>query len=149
ASERAQDAIAGENIRRVSMRAVWMATAIVGAAMATTAGAQTTASAMSPIEVAVAWAPPPTFSAEPEHARHVAGAQDPAPRGMFGGSDLLVLDGGTKAGLQVGQQFFVRRPNSFGSYHDQAARGRGAKTLGWVHVVAANESTAIAHIDHP
>src|SRR5262249_11406001 len=28
------------------------------------------------------------------------------------------------------------------------APGRGAKTLGWVHVVAVNESTAVAQIDH-
>src|SRR5215468_1083992 len=128
--------------------AVWMLTATLSAVVATTAGAQTIVATMSPIEIAVACAPPPTFSAVPEHAQHVAGAQDPAPRMMFGGADLLVLDGGTKAGLQPGQQFFVRRPNSFGTYHAQPAHGRGAKTLGWVHVVAANEATAIAQIDH-
>ncbi|HMF93500.1 MAG TPA: hypothetical protein VKE96_04365 [Vicinamibacterales bacterium] len=127
--------------------AAWIITATVSATLATAAGAQTSAPAMSPIEIAVACAPPPTFSAEPEHAQHVAGAQDPAPRRIFGGNDLLVLDSGTKAGLQPGQQFFVRRSNSFGTYRDQA-HGRGAKTLGWVHVVAANEATAIAQIDH-
>ncbi|HJZ78398.1 MAG TPA: hypothetical protein VKE51_42010 [Vicinamibacterales bacterium] len=128
--------------------AVWVVAAALGAGTSATAGAQPASPAMSSIELAVACAPPPSFSAEPEHAQHVAGAQDSAPRAIFGGHDLLVLDGGTKAGLQLGQQFFVRRPNSFGTYHHQPAYGRGAKTLGWVHVVAANESTAIAQIDH-
>jgi len=119
-------------------------------AAAATAGAQgaAPAPAMSQIEFSIACAPPPTLAADPDKAPRIVGSQDTSPRTVFGGSDLLVLDGGTKAGLQLGQQFFVRRANSFGMYRFQPAHHRGAKTLGWVHVVAVNEATAIAQIDH-
>jgi hypothetical protein len=46
--------------------------------------------------------------------------------------------------VQLGQQFFVRRTVHFGA----SRQGRGTKTLGWVRVVAVNESTAIASVDH-
>src|SRR5262249_40932430 len=49
----------------------------------------------------------------------------------------------TAAGVQLGQQFFIRRTMTFGG--NQISRG--AKTLGWVRVVAVNESTAIASVD--
>jgi hypothetical protein len=133
----------------VTMRgAIWMVTAALVVATAATAGAQAGVPVMSPIEVGVACAPPPSFDAEPDHAPHIIGGQDTAPRSVFGGADLLVLDSGTNAGLQLGQQFFVRRANSFGMYRYRPAHHRGAKTLGWVHVVAVNEATAIAQIDH-
>jgi hypothetical protein len=117
-------------------------------AAAATASAQSGTTPMSGIELSVACAPPPRLTAEPDQAPHIIGAQDPSPRTVFGGSDLLVIDGGTEAGLQLGQTFFVRRANAFGMYRYRPAQGRGAKTLGWVHVVAVNESTAIAQIDH-
>ena len=117
-------------------------------AAAATAGAQSDRPALSPIELSVACAPPPTLDADPEDAPRIVGSQDSAPRTVFGGHDLLVVDGGTRAGLQIGQQFFVRRANSFGMYRYRPAHNRGAKTLGWVHVVAVNDSTAIAQIDH-
>ena len=101
-------------------------------------------SALSPLAVAVACAPPPSFDAAPAHALRLIGAQDPAPRGLFGNRDLLVIGGGTAAGVQLGQQFFVRRTITFGGNRTS----RGAKTLGWLRVVAVNDSTAIALVDH-
>ena len=127
--------------------AIWVLTAAFLAA-ATMATAQTGGETMSPLEVSVACAPPPSLDAEPDHAPHVLGAQDTAARTLFGGHDLLVLDSGTDAGLQLGQQFFVRRANAFGMDRYRPVAGRGARTLGWIHVVAVNESTAIAQIDH-
>src|SRR6185295_10456338 len=151
AGDRAQDAAGGEDVRRiVSMRGGIAVLTTAFLAAAATAGAQgaAPAPAMSQIEFSIACAPPPTLAADPDKAPRIVGSQDTSPRTVFGGSDLLVLDGGTKAGLQLGQQFFVRRANSFGMYRFQPAHHRGAKTLGWVHVVAVNEATAIAQIDH-
>jgi hypothetical protein len=76
---------------------------------------------------------------------HIAGAQDTMSRELYGGHDLLVLDGGTGSGVQLGQRFFVRRPNRFGISHDQPP---SATTGGWISVVAVNDSTAIAKVDH-
>src|SRR3954463_1076992 len=124
----------------------WVMTAAVVMAAAAPAAAQSDMPALSRVQTAVAGAPPPTIAGEPDHARHIAGAQETVARTVFGRSDLVVLDGGAKDGLQLGQWFFVRRANRFGMYGP--GHGRGAKTLGWLHVVAVNDATAIAQVDH-
>jgi hypothetical protein len=98
---------------------------------------------LSPLDLAVACAPPASSAPPPADALRVVGSQDPTPRALFGNRDLLVIGGGTAAGVQLGQQFFVRRAITFAGSH----AGRGVKTLGWVRVVAVNESTAIALVD--
>ena len=99
---------------------------------------------LSPLAVAVACAPPPTYDKPEGRLLRILGSQDAIPRSIFGERDLLVIGGGTSAGVQLGQQFFVRRTITYGS-----ARGtRGARTLGWLRVVAVNDSTAIAVVDH-
>jgi len=110
------------------------------------AGAQPAGAVLSPLETVVACAPPPTLDGAPDGALHIIGTQDSVPRTVFGARDLIIVDGGEKAGIRLGQQFFVRRANRFGMYG--TGHGRGAKTLGWLHVVAVNESTAIAQVDH-
>jgi hypothetical protein len=124
----------------------WVMTAAVVMTAAAPAAAQSDVPVLSPVQIAVACAPPPTVGGEPDHARHIAGAQDTVARTVFGSRDLVVLDGGAKDGLQLGQWFFVRRANRFGM--NGAGHGRGAKTLGWLHVVAVNDATAIGQVDH-
>jgi hypothetical protein len=114
---------------------------VTGAASA--AYAQT-GDTLSPFQMAVACAPTPANDSPPAHALGIIGSQDAVPRHLFGDRDLLVIGGGTSAGVQLGQQFFVRRTTHFGA----APRGRGTRTLGWLRVVAVNESTAIATVDH-
>jgi hypothetical protein len=126
-------------------------TLAVAAALATLVGrvvhAQTATSAMTPLQNAIACAPPPSNDGPPDNALHVVGSQDPEARALFGARDLLVLDGGTAAGVQLGQQFFVRRSNAFfGS--TGGLQETGSRTVGWIRVVAVNESTAIATVDH-
>ena len=75
----------------------------------------------------------------------VIGSQDSVPRSSFGPGDLLVLSGGTRAGLQLGQRFFVRRAVTFGG--ESSPSVHAVRTAGWVHVVAVNDSTAIAAVD--
>jgi hypothetical protein len=108
---------------------------------ATAAFAQTGAM-LSPLATAVACAPPPTFEPAPGAALQIIGSQDPSPRTLFGNHDLLVISGGTSSGVELGQQFFVRRTIKSAS---SRAR-RGSQTLGWVRVVGLNERTAIAAI---
>jgi hypothetical protein len=98
---------------------------------------------LSPLALKVACAPPPTLNAGPAGALRVIGAQDTMPRTLFGNRDLLVVGGGTSTGVQLGQEFFLRRDITFGGSQNV----RGAKTLGWTRVVAVNESTAIALVE--
>lgn len=99
---------------------------------------------LSPLALAVACAPPPTWDGAPSGALRVIGSQDTAARGLFGDRDLLVIGGGTAAGVQLGQQFFIRRDNIYGA----SRVARGSRTLGWLRVVAVNETTAIALVRH-
>jgi hypothetical protein len=99
---------------------------------------------LSPLALAVACAPPPTFDPPEAPLLRIMGAQDSTARSLFGDRDLLVIGGGTAAGVQVGQQFYIRRPITFGTSHAT----HGARTLGWLRVVAVNETTAIAIVDH-
>src|SRR5437660_7668671 len=115
---------------------------VIAAPVHAQAGAAPVLSAM---ETAVACAPPPTTEAPPNPLR-IIGAQDTSPRALFTQRDLLVIGGGTSEGLQLGQEFFVRRPNRFGSRADRP--WQGVRTLGWIRVVAVNETTAIAAVDH-
>jgi len=110
------------------------------------AAAQTGASVLSPIETTVACAAPLTTENPPPNTPRIIGAQDTTSRLLIGPPDLLVIGGGTGAGLQLGQEFFVRRPNRFGSPADR--RWQGVRTLGWIRIVAVNDSTSIAMIDH-
>ena len=120
-----------------------LTTALVALA-AGTAGAQTE-TALTPTQIAIACAPKPSFDGAPDSALHVIGGQDTTPKTEFGTRDLLVVDGGTKAGVQIGQQFFVRRVSRYAP--PGHARGRTATTEGWIRIVAVNESTAIATVE--
>lgn len=108
---------------------------------AAAAASAQTGSALSPADVLTACAPP--LTTDGPHPLRIVGSQDTSPRTLFGNRDLLVVGGGTGAGVQVGQQYFVRRD------HPLAPSGldRGAKTLGWLHIVAVNDTTAIALVD--
>ena len=113
--------------------------------VAATGGVAQAQTVLSQLEIAVACAPPPTFDLPAEPLR-IIGTQDSIPRGEYGTRDLLVVSGGTTAGVQLGQQFYVRRANRFGL--DPATHRRGSKTGGWIRIVAVNASTAIASLDH-
>jgi hypothetical protein len=98
---------------------------------------------LSALAITIACAPPPTYEPAPANALRIAGAQDPVPRSLFGDRDLLVIGGGTAAGVELGQQFFIRRAITYGTSKAQ----RGARTLGWLRIVAVNETTAIGLVN--
>ena len=110
------------------------------------AAAQPETGPFSPLEIAVACAPPPSLDGPPPQSLHIVGAQDVMPRALYGTRDLLIIDGGSTAGVQLGQQFFVRRMNTFGMA--RGTRAAGTTTAGWISIVAVNGSTAIASVDH-
>lgn len=123
---------------------VFLAAAFV--LLAATNGVAQAPAELSQLEIAVACAPPPTFDLPAGEPLRIIGTQDSIPRSEYGSRDLLVVNGGTAAGVQLGQQFYVRRANRFGL--DQATHRRGSKTGGWIRIVAVNESTAIATFEH-
>ena len=123
------------------MRRSCLVFAVLVVTCAASAASAQTGEPMSPLEIATGCAPPLTVDGE--HPLRIIGAQDTNPRSLFDNHDLLVVTGGTAAGVQLGQRFFVRRAVPLAP----STLGRGPKTLGWVRIVAVNASTAIATVE--
>jgi hypothetical protein len=111
------------------------------------AWAQAPADEFTPDQMAIACAPPPALGQPGPDALRVIGSQDPNPRSLFGRPERLVLNGGSAKGVQLGQQFFIRRLVRFGAgYRDNLPHL--VHTAGWGRVVAVNDTTAIIGVDH-
>jgi hypothetical protein len=101
----------------------------------------------TPEQTAVACAPPPLVAFSPADAARVIGSQDAVARSVFGMPELLVTSGGTDRGVQLGQQYFIRRIVRTGeTYRDKLPHT--VHTSGWARVVAVNATTAIVSVDH-
>jgi hypothetical protein len=108
--------------------------------------AQTATAAMSGAEIAAACAPSEGVAPAPAEGLRILGAQDTWPRTLYGLTDLVVLDGGSQSGVQLNQEYFIRRPFAFGWRGRQGTRSQSIHTAGWLKVVAVNETTSIGQI---
>jgi hypothetical protein len=77
----------------------------------------------------------------------VIGVQDPAIRDLFGPGDTLVISGGSNAGLEPGQRFFVRRIIPQVSVLGPAPPST-VHTSGWVQVLGVDTMVATALVVH-
>jgi hypothetical protein len=118
------------------------AAAIVLAAVSV-AGAQGQAVPSGSTAAAITCASPATLDV-PTNPLRILGSQDSAPRTVFHPSDMLVLSAGTANGIQVGQQYFVRRPAFADARHRQVT---GILTAATIRVVSANDTAALATVD--
>src|SRR5947209_6466133 len=104
--------------------------------------------AMSSHQLALACAPPPELAGGRRQALRVVGAQDTVARGVFDDHDLLIVRGGTSTGVSVGQRYFVRRPVAAPNYSNRLGLRHPIHTGGWVRIVATNDGTSIALVEH-
>jgi hypothetical protein len=113
---------------------------------AASAPAQTAAGKLSSLQIGIACAPPPVLAARAPDAIRVLGGQDSEGRSVLGERDKVVLNAGASRGLAVGQQYFVRRllvdPEEYGR------KTFPESTLGWLTIVAVNDTTAIGAVDN-
>lgn len=77
----------------------------------------------------------------------VIGVQDPAVRDLFGPGDTLVVSGGSNAGLEPGQRFFVRRVIPQVSVLGPAPPST-VHTSGWVQILGVDTMVATATVVH-
>jgi len=119
---------------------------LVVLAVAAGASAQSDPVQLTRAEIDVACASSSGTSSAP-HSLRVVGLQDVVARNAFDNRDLLVINGGTTAGVQLGAEFFVRRNSQFGMGRLLNAPV-DVVTDGWVRIVAVNETTSIAKVDH-
>ena len=116
--------------------------AVLAAACALVASgaAAQTPDTLTPVQIAVACAPPPVLATVPAEASRVIGSQDPVKRSLFGTPEVLVIGGGMNHGLSLGQEYFIRRVvKGAETYRDNLPHQ--VHTIGWVRVVAVNEAT--------
>jgi hypothetical protein len=74
----------------------------------------------------------------------VVGSQDPAMRDLLGTGDILVISGGSNAGLQAGQRYFVRRL----IVTNTSILPVTIHTAGWVQILGVDTTVATATVLH-
>jgi hypothetical protein len=68
---------------------------------------------------------------------------------MFGPGDAVILNAGTSQGVQRGQQYYVRRlVNDHSKKQPKVGALYGIHTAGWVTVVDAKDTMAVASVTH-
>ena len=77
----------------------------------------------------------------------VVGVQDPAIRELLGPGDVLVISGGSNAGIQPGQRFFVRRVIPAITATGPAPRAT-IHTSGWVQILGVDTMVSTATVLH-
>jgi len=116
-------------------------------ALVASGAAAQTPDTLTPVQIAVACAPPPVLATVPAEASRVIGSQDPVKRSLFGTPEVLVIGGGMNHGLSLGQEYFIRRVvKGAETYRDNLPHQ--VHTIGWGRVVAVNETTTIVSVDH-
>jgi hypothetical protein len=119
---------------------------VLMAASAVQVSAQIEQPRLTPAQTALLCGPVTDPQPPGANSLRVRGVQDPRPRGLYGQYDLLVIDGGTGAGVQLGQEYLIRRGVRFGMPY--SVTPKNSSTVAWIRIVAVNESTAIASVQH-
>lgn len=89
----------------------------------------------------------PGVSARPPDAEpRVVGSPDGLSRAYFARADTLVIDRGHQHGIDLGQEYFVRRVASDGAYG--ARMLPILQTAGWVQIVSTESETSLATVVH-
>lgn len=78
----------------------------------------------------------------------ITGGQDASTRHVYGPGDLVTINAGSDNGIEVGQEYYVRRV--------QAPRGTGIsratpasiRTAGWVRVYAVDKTMSLVTVSH-
>jgi hypothetical protein len=130
------------------------AVAVVLCVCGAAAGVAQTPTAPQPDLVAPpAWAfvdlacAPVMATAEPVSPLRVIGSQDTVGKTMFGPGDTIVISGGAGAGMQQGQEFFVRRLDRFpGVPSPSREHPVSVHTAGWVRIQGVDAAVATASI---
>ena len=87
---------------------------------------------------------PRLSTSRPDTSLTIVGSQEGEAKQYYGPTDVLVIDGGPAQGVDVGQEYFVRRVVSLG--------GLGAdtplvlQTAGWVEILDAERDAALARV---
>jgi hypothetical protein len=91
----------------------------------------------------------PTLAFEPPTAPlRVTGGQDSFVRRSFHPGDLLTINAGTQQGVEVGDEYYVRRTQVRGNERVSRRAPATIRTTGWIRVYAVDELMSLATITH-
>ena len=102
---------------------------------------------LAPDVLAMACAPAIAYEAPPMPLR-ITGGQDSFARTIYSTSDLVTLNAGMKNGIEVGQEFFVRRPLTQRGAPITRQTPANIRTTGWITVYAVEDEMSLATVTH-
>lgn len=102
---------------------------------------------MSPEILAMACAPGVAFEAPPMPLR-ITGGQDSFARTVYTTSDLVTINAGTRNGIEVGQEYFVRRALVSRRAPITPQTPASIRTTGWITVYAVDDEMSLATVTH-
>ncbi len=132
-----------------STAAALVAAAFLGASTPVTAQrAPAAASPRLPADVLGLICAPQVASEVPPTPLRIVSGQDSFARRIHAPGDLVTINAGSANGIEVGQQYFVRRLQVSSRERVSAATPATVHTAGWITVYAVDEEMSLATIDH-
>jgi hypothetical protein len=95
--------------------------------------------------IALACAPTLVFET-PSPSLLITGGQESFTHHSFGPGDLITINGGTDNGIEVGQEFFVRRVQMARDSRVSRANPASVRTAGWVRVYAVDKTMSLVTV---
>ena len=137
-------------MRTVALVVTSLLTAVVLLTPATALSQRSPALAASHIdaEVLALACAPIAATTRPTATLHISGGQDTYPRQTYSQGDFVTLNAGSKQGLQIGQEFFVRRLVAPRGAAMTAQTPGSTRTAGWIRVYAVDEDMALATVTY-
>jgi len=96
--------------------------------------------------IGLACAPTVVWGA-PDRALRITGGQSSVNRRIYAQGDLITIGAGSNT-VEVGQEFFVRRPVIVRGAKMSAKRPTTIRTVGWVRVYAVEEEMSLVTVTH-
>jgi hypothetical protein len=102
---------------------------------------------LAPGVLAMACAPALAYEAPPMPLR-ITGGQDSFARSSYSTSDLVTINAGTRNGIEVGQEYFVRRALVARQAPITREAPASIRTTGWIKVYAVDDEMSLATVTH-
>jgi hypothetical protein len=79
---------------------------------------------------------------------HVTGGQDVAKRQTHAPGDLITINAGSENGIEVGQEYFTRRPQRGPRSSTRNETPVAVRTTGWLRIWAVDPQMSLATVSH-
>ena len=84
----------------------------------------------------------------PDQSLRVTGGQDVSRRVLYSPDDLVTVSGGTQNGIEVGQEYFVRRVQFSEGRRVTYDNPASIRTAGWIKIYAVDETMSLATVEY-